>query len=97
MDERSQVFAATILGAAVGGVLGCLYLTERGRRVRAQLKPFFDGVIDEIHQAQHTVDKARLAAAEGKRAVDDVLRPSESGASWKSRDVGQPTQTRQAR
>ena len=97
MDERTHVFAATVLGAAAGGVLGYLYLTERGRRVREQLEPFFDSVIDEIHQAQHTVDKARLAAVEGRRTIDDVLRPSKGGASWESRDAGQPAQTHQAR
>ena len=96
MDERTQVMMATLLGAAAGCVVGCLYLTERGRRVRTQLEPFFDSVIDEIHQAQHTVDKARLAAVEGRRAIDDVLRPSEGGASWESRDAGQPSPSRQA-
>ena len=94
MDERTQVFMTTVLGAAVGGVLGWLYLTERGQRVRVQLEPFFDNVIDEIHQTQQTVDKARLAANEGRRALDDVLRPTGAGASWESRDAGQTPQAR---
>lgn len=94
MDERTEVFLTTVLGAAVGGVCGWLYLTDRGRQVRGQLEPFFDNVIDEIHQAQHTVDKARLAANEGRRALDDVLRPAGEGASWESRDVGQSRQAR---
>lgn len=97
MDERTQVLMTTVLGAAVGGVLGWLYLTERGQRVRVQLEPFFDSVIDEIHQTQQTVDKARLAADEGRRAFDDVLRPAGAGASWKSSDVGQTPQAKRAR
>jgi len=97
VDERTQVFLTTVLGAAVGGVFGWLYMTERGRQVRVRLEPFFDNVIDEIHQAQHTVDKARLAANEGRLALDDVLRPAGGGASWESRDVGQTPQARQAR
>ena len=97
MDERTQVLMTTVLGAAVGGVLGWLYLTERGQRVRVQLEPFFDSVIDEIHQTQQTVDKARLAADEGRRAFDDVLRPARAGASWKSSDVGQTPQGKRAR
>ena len=76
MDERGQVMAATVLGAIVGGVLGCLYLTERGRQVRIEIEPFFDAVIDELQQARRTVEKARDAANEGRRAFDDVLRPS---------------------
>ena len=74
MDERTQVFLASVLGAAVGGVCGWLYLTERGREVKSELEPFFDNVVDEIHQAKHTVGKARLAVVEGKRAIDEVLR-----------------------
>lgn len=74
MDERSQVLATTVLGAMVGGVLGFLYLTERGREIRTQIEPFFDAVSDELQQARRTVDKARDAASEGRRAFDDVLR-----------------------
>jgi hypothetical protein len=74
VDERKQVFLASVLGAAVGGVCGWLYLTERGREVKSELDPFFDKVVDEIHQAQHTVGKARLAVVEGKGAIDEVLR-----------------------
>ena len=95
VDERTQVFMTTVLGAAVGGVLGCLYLTQRGQRVRLQLESFFDNVIEEIHQIEQTVDKARVAVDEGRRAIDDVLRPA--GGSWKSRDSGETSQARQAR
>jgi uncharacterized protein YcfJ len=76
VDERSQVLATTVLGAMVGGVLGFLYLTERGREIRTQIEPFFDAVSDELQQARRTVDKARDAASEGRRAFDDVLRPT---------------------
>ncbi len=75
VDERTQVFAATMFGAVVGCVFGSLYLTERGKEVREQLEPFFDSVVDELHRAQRTVDKARDAASEGRRVLDDVLRP----------------------
>jgi len=68
--------ATTVLGAMVGGVLGFLYLTERGREIRTQIEPFFDAVSDELQQARRTVDKARDAASEGRRAFDDVLRPT---------------------
>ncbi len=75
MDERTQVFAATVLGAVVGCVFGSLYLTERGREVREQIEPFFDSVVDELHRAERTVHKARDAANEGRRVLDDALRP----------------------
>lgn len=96
MDERTQVFLTTVLGAVVGGVFGWLYLTERGREVRVQVEPFFDNLVDEIHQVEHTIDKARLAATEGRRALDDVLRPSDR-TSWESRGVEQTPHASQAR
>ena len=75
MDGRTGVLAATVLGAVVGCVFGRLYLTERGREVREQIEPFFDSVLDELQRARRTVDKARDAANEGRRVLDDVLRP----------------------
>jgi gas vesicle protein len=89
VDERSQVIIATLLGAVVGGVFGCLYLTERGRRVREQLEPLFDTTIDELQQARKTIEKAREAVDEGRRTVDDVLHPPSSGSPWKSSNLRQ--------
>lgn len=92
MDERSQVLVATILGTVVGGVLGCLYLTKQGRRIRDQMEPMLDAVVDEFTRARSTVEKARAAAHEGRRAVDDLLaaRPArDSSAGWESRDSPQ--------
>ena len=34
-----------------------------------------DSVLDELQRARRTVDKARDAANEGRRVLDDVLRP----------------------
>ena len=73
MDERSQVLLSSLLGAAVGGVLGFLYLTRRGREVRSQIEPALDGFVAEIDRARGTVEKAREAAREGRRAFEDAL------------------------
>lgn len=81
MDERSQILLSTLLGAAAGAVLGCLYLTERGSRVRKQIEPALDGFVAEIDRARGTVVRAREAAREGRRAFEDVLaaaRPADS-------------------
>ena len=86
MDERSQVLVATMFGAVVGGIFGCLYLTERGRRVRDRIEPLFDTIIDELQQTRNTLEKAREAVEEGRRTVDDVLHPS-SESSSKSGDL----------
>ena len=77
MDERSQVLAATLLGAVAGGLVGFLYLTDRGRKVRDQIEPMVESMIGELDRARGTVEKARDAAIEGRRAVDDLLSPKE--------------------
>ena len=86
MDERTQVLIATLLGAVVGGVVGTLYFTERGRDVRDQLEPLLDNIIAELQRTQQTVDKAREVTAEGRRTLDDLLKKPSGPTSSEERD-----------
>ena len=72
MDERSRVLTATFLGAVVGGVWGWLYMTEGGRRVRDQIEPRLDAFMGELTRARGTVEKARTAANEGWRSLNEM-------------------------
>ena len=72
MDERSRVLMATFLGAVVGGVWGWLYMTENGRRVRDQIEPKLDDFMNEVTRVRGTVEKARTAANEGWRSLNDI-------------------------
>ncbi|MEX1129308.1 MAG: hypothetical protein WD227_03680 [Vicinamibacterales bacterium] len=72
MDERSRVLMATMLGAVVGGVWGWLYMTENGRRVRHQIEPKLDDFVNELTRVRGTVEKARTAANEGWRSLNDM-------------------------
>jgi hypothetical protein len=72
VDERSRVMAASVLGAVLGGVWGWLYMTENGRRVRDQIEPKLDDLVNEIGRIRGTVDKARTAATEGLRSLNEV-------------------------
>lgn len=72
MDERARVLTATFLGAVIGGVWGWLYLTEAGRRVRSQIEPRLDNFITEVSQLRGTVSKARTAANEGWRSLNEI-------------------------
>ena len=72
MDERSRVLMATMLGAVVGGVWGWLYMTENGRRVRNQIEPKLDDFLNELTRVRGTVEKARTAANEGWRSLNDM-------------------------
>ncbi len=72
MDERSKVLMATFLGAVAGGVYGWLYMTDHGRRVRDQIEPKLDDFISELTRMRGTVEKARTAANEGWRSLNEV-------------------------
>ena len=72
VDERSRVLLATMVGAAIGGAWGWLYLTENGRRVRLQIEPKLDDFIRELSTARGTVEKARTAANEGWRSLNEI-------------------------
>ena len=72
MDERSKVLMATLLGAVAGGVYGWLYMTDQGRRVRDQIEPKLDDFMSELTRMKGTVEKARSAANEGWRSLNEV-------------------------
>jgi hypothetical protein len=72
VDERSRVLMATFLGAVAGGVLGWLYMTESGRHVRDQIEPKLDDFMNELTRMRGTVEKARTAANEGWRSLNEV-------------------------
>lgn len=72
MDDRSRVLMATVLGAIAGGVYGWLYMTENGRRVRDQIEPKLDDFVNEITKVRGTVEKARSAATEGWKSLNEV-------------------------
>jgi hypothetical protein len=72
VDERSRVLTATVIGALAGGVWGWLYLTATGRRVRSQIEPKLDDFMRELANVRGTVEKARSAANEGWRSLNEV-------------------------
>ena len=59
-------------GAAAGGLWGWLYLTEGGRRVRMQIEPKLDDFIRELSNVRGTVAKAKTAANEGWRSLNEM-------------------------
>ncbi|MEO5894434.1 MAG: YtxH domain-containing protein [Vicinamibacterales bacterium] len=72
MDERSKVFMATVLGAVAGGIYGWLYMTENGRRMRDQIEPKLDDFVSELTRVRGTVEKAKSAASEGWRSLNEA-------------------------
>lgn len=82
MDERSRVLMATFMGAVIGGVWGWLYLTESGRRIRDQIEPKLDDFVKELTRVRGTVDKARTAANEGWRSLNEMTGGAAGGGRW---------------
>lgn len=72
VDERSRVLLATMIGAVAGGVWGWLYMTQQGARVRSQIEPKLDDFVRELANVRGTVEKARTAANEGWRSLNDI-------------------------
>ena len=69
MTDRTRVMLAALGGALAGGVLGYLYLTDEGRRLRERLEPALGNLADEVGNLNTTVGKAVRAADEGLRSI----------------------------
>lgn len=92
MREQSKVLVASIAGAAIGALVGYLYLTEGGRRLRDQLEPRMDDFSREIRRLRATVTKAQAVASEGWRSLNDLI--GERGQRAQSEPwSGRPTQS----
>lgn len=82
MDERSRVLMTTFIGAVLGGVVGWLYMTESGRRVRDQIEPRLDDFMNELTRMRGTVEKARTAANEGLRSLGEITGAPQQSGRW---------------
>jgi hypothetical protein len=82
MSERTRLVAASLAGAAIGGVIGYLYLTGSGRRLRDQIEPRLDDFVQEIRRLRTTVTKAQAVANEGWRSLNELIGEHPRGTHW---------------
>ena len=80
---------SALLGAALGGVVGYLYLTEQGRHVRGQIEPTLDGIVAELERARATGEKVRKVAREGQRTLNDLVGEDRARSAWESAEFRQ--------
>ena len=66
MDDRTRIALGIGIGAALGGFVGFLLFTERGRAFRRELEPQIDGLLGEAQRLSAAFDRTR-------RAVKDSL------------------------
>lgn len=65
VDDRGRIGMAIGLGAVIGGAVGYLLFTDRGRQLRENLEPRLQDLLTEIDQLTRTFERARAAAVEG--------------------------------
>ena len=73
MSERAQVLGATLAGAAVGGLIGYLFFTASGRRLRGEIEPRLTEMSREIVRVRDTVASACAAINEGRRSLERLV------------------------
>jgi gas vesicle protein len=64
VDDRTSILLSAMAGAVVGGCVGYLFLTEEGRRLRADLEPKLRDLAVELNKARAMVKDASNAVAE---------------------------------
>ncbi|MEO2198741.1 MAG: hypothetical protein ABGY72_22015 [bacterium] len=84
MDERSRVLLASLLGAALGGVVGYLYMTESGQRVREQIGPALDAIGVELQKARDAGEKVKDVAREGQQTLNSLVGEGRARGAWDS-------------
>ena len=82
VDDRGKVLGATLLGAAIGGLAGYLFLTESGRTLRRELEPKLDNALAEVRRLRAAILKVKEAAREGQRSLSEVLGEKEESPNW---------------
>jgi hypothetical protein len=91
MDERSRVLLTSLLGAALGGVVGFLYMTENGQRVREQIEPALDAIGSELRRARDAGEKVKNVAKEGQQTLNSIVGEGRARAAWDASTLRQAT------
>jgi gas vesicle protein len=71
--DSSRAMAATLVGAAVGGIAAYLLFTEHGRRVRRQIEPALDDFAGELTSFHTTIQKATEVASQGWKILTEAI------------------------
>ena len=80
---NNRAVTATLIGAGIGAVVGYLFFTEGGRRLRRGIEPMLDDISRELHSFRATLQKAAGVASEGWKLLNDAM--SEGGPQPPSR------------
>lgn len=73
MNERSQVYAATVVGSVLGAIAGYLFFTRPGRELRRKIEPAVEDLARELLNFRGAVARARGLAHDGWRLMDELV------------------------
>jgi gas vesicle protein len=82
MSERNHAAWAIVVGAALGGLVGFLFFTEHGRRLRARVEPAVADLIDNVQNWRGTIERVTAFASDvggGERGEEPMESWSEQG------------------
>lgn len=68
MSDRSRVLGAAFAGAAIGGIWGWFYMTDRGRLLRDRIDPVLNRLAGAVGKAY----AARTAIVEGRNLLKEA-------------------------
>jgi gas vesicle protein len=69
VNERAAIWLGALAGAVVGGALGYLYLSDRGRELREDLEPAVSDLMTELRRSWEAAEHARQAMSEAWTAA----------------------------
>lgn len=72
MSDRSAGIERAVAGAAIGGLVSYLYLTDHGREVRQKAELWVDEFLDAMKRMQGAAAKAQRAIDEGRSSWEAV-------------------------
>ena len=73
MNQRSQDYVVTVVGALLGAMAGYLFFTDRGRDLRRRIQPSVEDFARELVSFKGAVARARDVASQGWRLMDEVV------------------------
>lgn len=71
-NDNLRIAAASAVGALLGGVIGYLFLTERGREARRHIGPAVDELRGEIANLGRSLQGAGGIARQGWKLLQDL-------------------------
>ena len=82
MDDRARITLSMAVGAVVGGFVGFLLFTDRGRAFRQELEPQLEQFMGEAQRLSAAFDKTRKAVKDGLAGLNPDQAGGQGNQDW---------------